>query len=65
MEFVGAVILSIISFFVIRSILIAQMSNVAHEGGADKYLQQDTFNLTHKHDRYLYTNTSVRKKTKK
>ena len=65
MVFGAAVVLSIISFFIIRSILIGQMSNVAHEAAADRYLQQDTFHLTREHDRYLYTHTKVTKKAKK
>lgn len=38
--------------------LINQMNNVKEQGGAQDYIEKDSFNLSEKSDRFLYSHTT-------
>lgn len=52
---VGGGVLAIL----VRSSLLASMSNVQAQAAADAYLKRDSFELTHSNDTYLYSNVAV------
>ena len=60
-----AIVLAIVVFFVVRYILIAQMSNVHHESTANAYMVDGSFQLTGQSDTYLYTNVTRTPKSQK
>lgn len=53
-----AVMLAVGTFFVVRHILISQMSNVHNEATANAYMVDGSFHLTQQSDTYLYTNVT-------
>ena len=66
MEVMGITfVITVLGWFLCRSILIGQMSNVHTASGADEYLDRNSIELTEQTDTYLYTNVSRRPKNKK
>lgn len=53
-----AAMLAIGTFFLVRHILIGQMSNVHNEATANAYMVDGSFQLTRQNDTYLYTNVT-------
>ena len=60
-----SLVVTVLGWFLIRSILIGQMSNVHTASGADEYLERDSIDLTEETDTYLYTDVKRRPKSKK
>ena len=59
-----AVVVALICGFMFRSMLIGSMSNVRPAVEAGEYLDRNSVDINEKKDRYLFTNTSRRRKGK-
>jgi len=66
-SFGAGAVAAILSFLIgggVKKSMVASMSNVTNAVEAGQYLRRDTFNLTYRDDRYLYTHTTVVPKAK-
>ncbi len=65
METMGiSIVITILGWFLCRSILVGQMSNVHSASGADDYLNRNSIEMTEETDTYLYTEVTRRARSK-
>ncbi len=65
METLGiSIVITALGWFLCRSVLIGQMSNVHTASGADDYLNRDSIEMTEETDTYLYTDVTRRARSR-